>query len=116
MFRQNGSLIQLGPQFCRFFTQRLIVIECRKICAALFAVQPAVYVLSRVPVYLVAVPVPSVVFLDIYSGNRRLTGFPGNKILRRRYQHHKSLSAVSSLIALRIFLFHRDMLYLTDNH
>lgn len=123
MFRQSGNIIQLGLWFCRFFTQCLIVIECCKICVVLFAVQPAVcdriphsYAPPGVPACLVTAPVPSVAFLDIYSGDRGLTGGPGNKILRRRYQHHKSLSAVSSLVALRIFLFHRDMLYLTDNH
>lgn len=123
MFRQNGNIVQLGLWFCRFFTQRLIVIECCKICVALFAVQPAVcdriphsYAPPGGPACLATAPVPSVAFLDIYSGDRGSTGGPGNKILRRRYQHHKPLSAVSSLIALRIFLFHGDMLYLTDNH
>lgn len=42
MLRPDGCLIQLGPELCGFFTQRLVIIDCCKICIAFFTVQPTV--------------------------------------------------------------------------
>ena len=37
---QNGRIVQLAPQFCRFLTQGLVVVDRRNVCVAFFAVQP----------------------------------------------------------------------------
>jgi len=54
--------------------------------------------------------------LHLQGGNAGLTGLPGDQILGRRGQQHKTVRTIALSIAAGVVLFHRGVLYPPGHH